>query len=40
MTWKQIGDVAQRVIESTSADIRDHNIKMQRELNHRREKGE
>ena len=40
MTRKQIGDVAQRVVESCDADIRDHSIKMQRELNHRREKGE
>jgi|SRR6516165_7528598 hypothetical protein len=34
--WKKLGDVAQGVC----ADIRDHNIKMQRELNQRREKEE
>jgi predicted DNA-binding transcriptional regulator AlpA len=38
-SWQQLGDVAQRVVESCSADIRDHSIKMQRELN-RRNKGE
>jgi hypothetical protein len=38
--WKKIGDAAHRVVESCSADIRDHSIKMQRELNRRREKGE
>jgi hypothetical protein len=32
--WRQVGDVAQEVC----ADIRDHNIKMQAELN--RQKGE
>src|SRR5262249_1183010 len=35
-----LGDVAQRVVESCSADMRDHNIKMHAELNRRREKGE
>ena len=40
MSWQEIGDVAQRVVESCSADIRDHNIKMHAELNRRREKGE
>jgi hypothetical protein len=40
MSWQKLGDVAQRVLESCSADIRDHNIKMQRELNQRRERGE
>jgi predicted DNA-binding transcriptional regulator AlpA len=39
-SWKRIGDVAQRGVESCAADVRDHSIKMQRELNHRREKGE
>jgi hypothetical protein len=34
----KLGDVAQRVVESCGADIRDHNIKMQRELN--RQKGD
>jgi hypothetical protein len=38
-TWQQLGDAAQRVVEC-SADIRDHSIKMQRELNRRREGGE
>jgi hypothetical protein len=37
--WQQLGSVAQRVVESCSADIRDHQGKMQRELN-RRNKGE
>jgi predicted DNA-binding transcriptional regulator AlpA len=36
--WQQIGDAAQRVAEQCGADIRDHNIKMQRELN--RQKGD
>jgi hypothetical protein len=36
--WQPLGEVAQRVVESCSADIRDHNIKMQRELN--RQKGD
>ena len=36
--WQPIGDAAQRVVESCGADIRDHNIKMQRELN--RQKGD
>jgi hypothetical protein len=35
----KLGDVAQRVVESCRADIPDHNIKMQRELNQRRENG-
>jgi hypothetical protein len=39
------GDAAQRVVdrlppESSGADIRDHSIKMRRELNRRREGGE
>jgi hypothetical protein len=34
--WHKLGDVAQRVVESCSADIRDHGIKMQRELNRRK----
>lgn len=37
--WQPLDRAAARVIESGSADIRDHNIKMQRELN-RRNKGE
>jgi hypothetical protein len=37
--WQPSGEVAQRVVESCSADVRDHSIKMQRELN-RRNKGE
>jgi uncharacterized protein YgfB (UPF0149 family) len=37
--WHRIDDAAQRVVESCSADIRDHQGKMQRELN-RRNKGE
>jgi hypothetical protein len=36
--WHRIGDAAQRVVESCGTDIRDHSIKMQRELNRRREK--
>ena len=36
--WQPIGDAAQRVVESCGADIRDHQIKMQRELD--RQKGE
>ena len=39
-SWQQLGDVAQRVTESCAADIRDHQRKMQAELNRRREKGE
>jgi hypothetical protein len=35
MSWQEIGDAAQHVVESCSADIRDHSIKMQRELNRR-----
>jgi uncharacterized protein YgfB (UPF0149 family) len=35
--WPRIGDAAQRVVDQYSADIRDHNIKMHRELN--RQKG-
>jgi hypothetical protein len=38
MSWQKLGDVAERVVESCGADIRHHNIKMQRELN--RQKGE
>jgi uncharacterized protein YgfB (UPF0149 family) len=38
--WHRIGDAAQRVVESCSADIRDHSIKMHRELNRRREGGD
>ena len=38
--WQQLGSVAQRVVESCSADIRDHSINMQRELNRRREGGD
>jgi hypothetical protein len=38
--WQQLGEVAQRVAESCSADVRDHQRKMQRELNRQREKGE
>jgi len=40
MSWHKLGDVAQRVVESCSADIRYHGIKMQRELYQRRERGE
>jgi hypothetical protein len=35
-SWRRLGDVAQGVVESCGADIRDHNIKMQHELNRRR----
>jgi hypothetical protein len=35
--WQPIGAAAQRVVESCGADIRDHNIKMQNELNRRRD---
>jgi predicted DNA-binding transcriptional regulator AlpA len=35
-SFQKLGDEAARVIESTSADIRDHSIKMQRELNSRK----
>jgi len=35
-SWKKLGDVATRVAESCGADIRDHSIKMQRELNRRK----
>jgi hypothetical protein len=38
--WQRLGRVAQRVVESCGADIRDHNIKMQRELNQRKGRGE
>ena len=34
--WKNLGDVAERVVESC-ADIRDHQRKMQRELDKRRD---
>ena|SRR5438874_1132978 len=37
--WQRLGDVIERVVESCGSDIRDHQRKMQRELN-RREKGE
>jgi hypothetical protein len=37
-SWQQLGDVAQRVVESCGADVRTHAIKQQRELNRRREK--
>ena len=33
--WRRLGDAAQRVVEC-NADIRDHSIKMQRELNRRK----
>ena len=33
--WHRLGDAASRVVESCGADIRDHNIKMRRELNRR-----
>jgi predicted DNA-binding transcriptional regulator AlpA len=36
--FQPIGAAMQRVVESCGADIRDHNIKMQRELN--RQKGD
>lgn len=39
-SWQRLGNAAARVVESCAADVRDHNIKMQRELNRRREKGE
>jgi hypothetical protein len=35
-SWQRLGDAAERVAESCGADVRDHNIKMQRELNRRR----
>ena len=35
--WQQIGTVAQRVVESCGADIRDHQRKMQAELNREKE---
>jgi hypothetical protein len=38
-TFRPIGDAAGRKLEG-SADIRDHNIKMRRELNRRREGGD
>jgi predicted DNA-binding transcriptional regulator AlpA len=38
--FQPIGDAARRVAESSGADIRDHNIRMQRELNRRRESGD
>ena len=34
--WRKLGAVAERVTESCSADIRDTNIRMQRELNRRK----
>jgi hypothetical protein len=34
--WQPIGTAAQRVVESCGADIRDHNIRMQRELDRKR----
>lgn len=34
--WQRIDDAAQRVVDQCSADIRDYNIKMQRELNRRK----
>ena len=37
---RKLGNAAQHVVESCSADIRDHSIKMQHELNQRRERGE
>ena len=37
MSWQQIGTVAQRVVESCGADIRDHQRKMQAELNRQKE---
>jgi predicted DNA-binding transcriptional regulator AlpA len=37
-SWKKLGDAASRVVESCGADIRDHQHKMQAELNRRREK--
>jgi predicted DNA-binding transcriptional regulator AlpA len=37
--WQQLGDAASRVVESCGADIRDHQRKMQRELD-RQKKGE
>jgi hypothetical protein len=36
--WQPIGAAAQRVVESCGADIRDHNIRMQAELD--RKNGE
>jgi hypothetical protein len=30
--WQPIGDAAQRVVESCSADVRDTQIRLQREL--------
>jgi hypothetical protein len=38
-TWRKLGDVAQGVVESCGADIRDTQIRLQRELNRQREKG-
>jgi hypothetical protein len=38
--WQRVGVIAQRVVESCGADIRDHNIKMQRELNRQKGKGD
>ena len=37
-SWERLGDAAQRVVESCGADVRDHQIRMQAELNRR--KGE
>jgi hypothetical protein len=34
--WRELGDVAERVVESCGADIRDHQRKMQAELNRRK----
>ena len=39
-TFQTIGAAAERVVESCGADIRDHSIKMQRELTRRREGGD
>jgi hypothetical protein len=38
--WQPIGAAAQRVVESCGADIRDTQMRLQRELNRRRERGE
>jgi hypothetical protein len=38
--WQPIGDAARRVVEQCGADIRDHNLKMQAQLNRQRKKGE
>jgi predicted DNA-binding transcriptional regulator AlpA len=39
-SWKKLGDIAQHVVESCGADIRDHQRRMQDELNRQRKKGE